>query len=69
MFQAGFNGTSLISLSQTVFMQTGFEMWLSELDIRSNVKQFIMQKYPTSQKITSLLRKTPDLQLPPFSKF
>ena len=57
MFQAGLNGSSLISLSQAVFMHMRFEMWLSELDIFSSVKQFIMQKYITNPKITSLLLK------------
>ena len=36
-------------------MQVMFEMWFSELDIASNVKQFIMQKYITNPKITFLL--------------
>ena len=45
----------VVSLSQAVFMQIKFDMWLSELDISFNVKQFIMQKYITNPKITSLL--------------
>ena len=32
-------------------MQMRFEMWLSEIDISFNVKQFIMQKYITHPKI------------------
>ena len=35
----------VVSLSQAVFMQMRFEIWLSELDISFNVEQFIMQKY------------------------
>ena len=38
-----------------VFMQISFETWLSELNISSNVKQFIMQKYITNPKIIFLL--------------
>ena len=35
-------------------MRIRFEMWLSELGISINVKQFFMQKYITNPKITSL---------------
>ena len=40
------------------FMQIRFEMWLSELDINSNVKQFIMQKYITKKKYFSITKNT-----------
>ena len=42
-------------LSQTVFLKIRFEMWLSELGISVNVKQFIVQKYISNPKITFLL--------------
>ena len=38
-------------------MQIRFEMWLSELDISANVKQFIMQKYITNPKIILYYKK------------
>ena len=37
-------------------MQLRFEMWLSELDIPHNVKQFIMQKYITRFTASPVLK-------------